>query len=82
MPLLSIEVEFLARFIALKLNLKQEGYDAIKTALQRIKEEEEDIEKEARALLERYIREVPDVDPSRVLGMIKKKLAQEKGIVL
>lgn len=82
MSLTSIEVEFLSRFIRWKLNLKSEEYEAVKSALEKVKEEEEEIEREARALLEKHIKDNPDADPSRTLIMIKKKLAEKRGIVL
>ncbi len=44
---------------------------------------EQDLDRQARELLELHLRNAPaDVDRQKLLSMIKKKLAEEKGIEL
>jgi len=44
--------------------------------------QEADLDREAERLLEAYRAQAPGVDPQKMLAMIKKKLAEEKGIPL
>lgn len=54
----------------------------IEAVVRASQDQEAAIEKEAQRLLEAYRAQAPDVDPQKMLAMIKKKLAEEKGVPL
>ncbi len=85
MALKELEIELFARNISKEIEKEgfieqKKGYELIKISLEELKKIEEEIEKKAEELLSQHISKFPDADKEVALDMIRKKLAEGKGI--
>lgn len=85
MALKELEIEFFAKFISAEIEKsgfleRKRGYELVKISLEELKKIEEEIDKKAEDLLSQHISKFPDVDKKVALDMIKRKIAEEKGV--
>lgn len=85
MALKDLEIEFFARHISGEikkagLGERKKGYEIVKNSLEELKNLEKEIEKKAEELFSQHISRFPDADKEIALDMIRKRLAEQKGI--
>jgi hypothetical protein len=85
LPLKDLEIEFFARQISAEIEKagfveRKKGYEVVKDSLEELKKIENEIERKAEELFSQHISKFPDADKEVALDMIRKRLAEQKGI--